>query len=132
MDIKIGNKKIMSVTANEIKCLDNDLLSSKDWLVEGLNGKINACYKRMRRQWEDILRKRGLAIPADDDDLITLITSQPDYANRMDRESAKIENEVVNICLVSGKKAKASCPWEVTRVRIFTKGTAPTTECEDH
>ena len=120
MQIKIGAKVIMDITTDDVKCMDNDLLSSKDWLIEGLKGKINNCKKRMFIQWIPILRSRSLAIPPTDSALIALILSQPDYKNRYDREDAIIGQDVENVCLVSNKKAKSSCPWETTKVKIFS------------
>lgn len=133
MQIKIGTKIIMEISAGNLRCLDNDLLSSKDWLVEGLKGKINHCKKRMFRQWIPILRDRSLDIPATDSALIALILSQSDYKDRRNREEVNSDTE--DICLLStggNKKAKATCPWEATRIQIFETGQAPTDECDVH
>lgn len=130
MQIKIENKIIYEISVKDIKCMDNDLLSSKDWFQEALTGKINNCKKRMFRQWIPILRGRNLTIPANDNDLIALILSQSDYKDRRNRE--EVNNDVVNICLDSGKLAKSTCPWMNTRVKIFTTGQAPTENCDIH
>jgi len=88
MDIKVGNKTIMTITVNQIKCLKNDIIDPEAWFVGALTGKVNKTKKRMFVQWVPILRERGLSIPADDDELITLITTQPDYLDREGREAA--------------------------------------------
>ena len=133
MQLKIGSKVIMVVSADDFSSLDNDLLSAKDWLVDGLKGKINNCKKRMFRQWIPILRNRSLSIPATDSALIALIKSQTDYKDRRDRE--EVDHDTEDICLLStgaNKKAKTSCPWEYTRVVAFETDGAPTDECDVH
>ena len=132
MQLKIGNKIIMEVSADDIFCLDNDLLSSKDWLQAGLRGKINQCKKRLFRQWIPILRERSLDIPATDSALIDLIKSQPDYKDRRNREEAEEGQTVKDVCLDSNKLAKSSCPWTNTKTIIYISGTEPIDDCDVH
>jgi len=86
MQIKVGNKVIMEISATDLKCLKNDLLDSEDWFVKALEGKINKCKKRMMREWIPKLRSKGLSIPANDEELVDLILAQSDYKNRAERE----------------------------------------------
>lgn len=134
MQLKIGNKVIMNVSSDDVKCLDNDLLSAKDWLVMGLKGKINNCKKRMYREWIPKLRERNLDIPSADSALIALILSQPDYKDRRDREDAAPGQTAVNVCRDSGKKAKPTCPWTNTETIIFRDDdpNLPTDDCDIH
>lgn len=130
MQIKVGNKVLMTISLDDISCMENDLLSPRDWLKLALRGKINACKKRWFRTAIPMLRAKGLAIPSNDSDLIALVKTQPEYKNRKEREEEK--NDVVDICLDSGKLAKSTCPLEKCEIQIFNKGTAPTNNCDVH
>lgn len=82
----------MEITPNEIKCLKDSILDPEAWFIEALIGKINNCKKRMFLSWIPKLRSRDISIPADDDSLIDLITSETDYKDRATRE-AEAENK---------------------------------------
>jgi len=86
MQIKVGNKIIMEISATDLKCLKNDLLDPEDWFVKALTGKINKCKKRMMREWIPKLRSKGLSIPPGEEELVGLILAQDDYKNRAERE----------------------------------------------
>ena len=92
MQIKVGNKVIMEISQQDLKCLKNDLLDTEDWFVKALTGKINNCKKRMMREWIPRLRAKGLSIPSNDEELVDLILAQPDYKNRAERD--KEEGEI--------------------------------------
>ena len=85
MILKLDDIEIMEISQYQVKCLQHDLLSPKDWLIAGVTGKIKNCKKRMFRQWIPILRERDISIPPNDADLIALILSQGDYKNRQER-----------------------------------------------
>ena len=77
-----------TLTIIEEAVLKNDLLDIQEWVNESLNGKIANCKSRMCEEW----RKKLYAdesvnqIPADDDELVTMIIARDDYKNRVDRE----------------------------------------------
>lgn len=75
------------------KCLENDLLDVDDWFEKAKDGKINKCKKRLMKEWYPKLMKDKNVdtIPANEEDLLNLIFSRPDYKNRVDREE---ENEI--------------------------------------
>lgn len=86
MQIKIDDKVIMEVSQTDTKCLKDSILDPKEWFISALMGKINNCKKRMFLNWIPKLRARSLSIPADDNNLIDMITSQADYKDRAARE----------------------------------------------
>lgn len=87
MQIKVGTKTLLTVSSSDLKCLDNDLVDKEDWFKKAIIGKINQCKKRLFREWIPKLREKNITIPASDDDLVTLIVSQPDYKNRAEKEA---------------------------------------------
>ena len=86
MDIKIRNKTIMTISQEDIKCLENDLLGIEDWIAKAIEGKINNCKKRMINQWIPRLRSKGEEIPSEDSALVDKITKHKDYKNRKKRD----------------------------------------------
>ena len=88
MKIKIDTKQIMEISDTDKKCLKNDLLDIEDWIVKAIEGKINKCKKRLIREWQQKLMDDPNVenIPANEDSLIELVTSRPDYKNREKRE----------------------------------------------
>lgn len=129
--MKFGNKELKSIEDWELKCLENDLLSYEEWLCEGpTEGKINNTMKRMFNEWIPKLRAANIAIPSSDEDLVNLITSQPAYKNRKQRE--EVENDIIVFCKDSNKRSKLACPFHRTKSTIYKKGTAPTEECDVH
>ncbi len=134
MQIKIGNKVIAEISANGIKCLEHWLESPKSDFQDHLINRVFLKMKRMFKEWIPILRERGLTIPAADDDLIDLITSQPDYKNKREREESVEGQTVKDICRNSGKLAKPTCPWINTRTIVFKEHNPnlPTENCDIH
>lgn len=88
MQIKVGNKIIMEISATDLKCLKNDLLNPEDWFIKALEGKINKCKKRLIKEWYQKLLKDPSVdtIPGNEEDLLNFIFSRPDHKNRKDRE----------------------------------------------
>lgn len=86
----------MEISQTDLKSLKNDLLDPQDWFVQALTGKINKCKKRMMREWIPRLRAKGLSIPANDEELVDLILTQPDYKNRAEREAESLTEETIN------------------------------------
>jgi len=88
MIIKIGNKQIMEITPNELKCLKNDLLDPEDWFKKALKGKINQCKKRLIREWyPKLMRDPSVdTIPGYEEEFLDFVFSHPDYKDRKKRE----------------------------------------------
>lgn len=78
----------------DLKCLQHDLLNIEDWVQNAITGKIAACKGRLIDQWLPVvIADRSVAtIPADEAEIIKLITSRADYKNRQERESIATEN----------------------------------------
>lgn len=93
MQIKAENKVIIEISAIDLKCLKNDLMDPEDWFVKALKGKINNCKKRLIKEWYPKLMKDPNidTIPANEEDLLILIFSRPDYKNRTAREVEESE-----------------------------------------
>ena len=70
--------------------LRNDLLDINDWVQKAVIGKVNNCKSRMCRTDGEYVQKlfadpTVTSMPADQDELIALIVSRPDYKDRADR-----------------------------------------------
>lgn len=72
----------------DLRILGNDLLDPLQWIEDAMIGKLNRCKKRlMRGGVETLLRKKSVEnIPTDEDLLLDLILSQPEYKNRVERD----------------------------------------------
>lgn len=88
MKIKVDDELIYESSATDDLCADNDLLSKKEWIKNAWMGKINNCKKRLLREWQPKLMADSNvdSIPANEEDLIMMIVSRPDYENRMQRD----------------------------------------------
>lgn len=82
----------LTVTINlseaDEKCLRHDLLDVDDWIRQAVAGKLNACRKRLVAEAHAVFRDdRSVdAIPTDDDALISMFVSRPDYMDRINRD----------------------------------------------
>ena len=88
MKIKIDAKQVMELSETDKKCLENDLLDIEDWIVKAIIGKINNCKKRFLNEWYPKLMADPNvdSIPANEKDLVEMVTSRPDYKNRKKRD----------------------------------------------
>ena len=80
----------VSVSAADLKCLENDLLDVEEWIRNAITGKINNCRDRLILEWSPRLLDDPAVktIPANRDELVNLITARTDYRNRVNREGA--------------------------------------------
>lgn len=85
--MKIFNNGV-TIADQDVKCLENDLLSIESWINGAIAGKINNCKKRLIREWYPrLLADTSIkSVPADEGELIDLITKHPEYQNRYQRE----------------------------------------------
>ena len=98
MQIKVGNKVIMEISDIDKKCLNNDLISIEEWIVSAIIGKINNCKKRLIREWHPKLMADAdvTSIPASEEDFINMVTSRPDYKDRVQRDK-EMEEEMAKM-----------------------------------
>ena len=91
------HKKEVSLTDLQQTILSNDLYNDTDnagldkWIQEAVDGKINACWKRMQRNWTTRLMDDPSftdPIPSNQADFVNLVTARPDYKNRKARDDA--------------------------------------------
>ena len=89
------HKKEVSLTDLQQTILSNDLYNDTvnagidKWVQDGVDGKINACWKRMQRNWTTRLMDDPSftdPIPSNQADFVALVTARPDYKNRKQRD----------------------------------------------
>ena len=89
------HKKEVSLTDLQQTILSNDLYNDTDnagldkWIQEAVDGKINACWKRMQRSWTTRLMDDPSftdPIPSNQADFVNLVSARPDYKNRKARD----------------------------------------------
>lgn len=78
---EIQKKIIAHVIPSEI--LDADLKRRIQWIITHLHDEI---FKDVKKEWLPIISQRYSSIPTDESQLAELITSQPDYKNRSQRD----------------------------------------------
>lgn len=78
----------VSLTDTDLKCLNNDLLDTNDWVEKAVQGKVSNCKKRMIKEWLPVLMDDPeiANLPANENDLVNLIVSHKNYKNRAARE----------------------------------------------
>ncbi len=93
MKIKVDDELIHESSVTDDLCVDNDLSSKKEWLKDAWIGKINACKKRLIQEWYPKLMADPSvdSIPANEEGFIELVTSRPDYKNRVVRDEEEEE-----------------------------------------
>lgn len=87
--------------------LRNDLLDIDKWVQDAVRGKINNCKSRMVRPDGKHIQKLFAdptveSIPANQDALIALITSRPDYKDRTAREAEALATKEAALIAASG------------------------------
>ena len=87
--------KTVSLTDLQQTILSNDLYNDTDnagidkWVQDAVDGKINACWKRMQRNWTTKLMDDPSftdPIPSNQADFVALVTAREDYKNRKARD----------------------------------------------
>jgi len=78
MDITI------TLSDDDLKCLNNDLLDVEQWVQDAVKGKIAQCKKRMVQQWTPRLMNdpNVTTIPASEKELIDVVVARSDYKDR--------------------------------------------------
>jgi hypothetical protein len=79
----------IDISDTDIKVLQNDILNIEDWINGAIAGKIASCKTRLLESWTPKLLGDPTVntIPANEAELINVITQHPDYLSRSDREA---------------------------------------------
>lgn len=92
MKIMIDNKIILDITETMKKVICNEIRSEafeadmERRIIYMIFEKYNACFKRLKEEWDTKLEQRGIeSIPTNKDKYAELVFSQPDYKNRSNR-----------------------------------------------
>lgn len=77
----------VTITPNEKKFMEYDLLSIQDWVHRAVVGKVSKCKDRMVREWDANLKadKNVTSIPTDETQWLNMVTSREDYKARTAR-----------------------------------------------
>lgn len=88
----------VTLTDEQVKCLEHDLISIEEWVQGAIDGKISHCRDRMVSPVRSPLAKNPeTGAPYTDAELVLLIVSDPGYMNRKQREeyeAAKLLAEI--------------------------------------
>lgn len=92
MKISINDVEFLTLSENQKAVIEFNVLSTQEWvenlLREYIANKFNACFKRLKEEWDTKLAERGIEmIPASPEAYAELVFSQPDYKNRSQRDS---------------------------------------------
>jgi hypothetical protein len=81
----------LELTDEEVKILENDLLSIYEWIAGAIAGKINNCKKRAAIAYREKLKAEGAEmVPANDDVAVAQLFAREDYKNRKQREAESL------------------------------------------
>ena len=68
---------------------DSDNAGLDLWIQNAVDGKINNCWKRMKREWtQKLMDDESFTdpIPSNQADFVALVTARSDYKNRKQRD----------------------------------------------
>ena len=79
----------ITINDTDLLALNNDILDAQEWIQGAVDGKVNACKKRMIAEWQPILFNdpNVTSIPATQDEFIQAVVARADYKNRAEREA---------------------------------------------
>ena len=81
----------IEISDADLKCLQHDLLNIEEWIQGAITGKIARCKGRLIDQWLPVViaDRSVTTIPADEAEIIKLITNRADYKNRVERDAVE-------------------------------------------
>jgi len=83
-----------TITDDEQKILENDLLDVVDWINKAIEGKINNCTKRAAKQYEEMAKVEKLpTVPTTEIAKAKALFARPNYKNRFFREQDAIQTD---------------------------------------
>lgn len=95
MKVKVDDKEVLTLSETQKKVIKNDIPEEVfqadmerrlNWV---LSHKYERCLERLKKEWIPKLADRVQSIPTNDEELATLIFSQPDYKSRSQREAER-------------------------------------------
>ena len=111
MKISVGGQVIFELSETHKKLMldsvteenfGEDLIRRLRW---GWVQKIEPCFKRVTEKWLPILKQRYESLPSDDDKLLELIFSQPDYKTRTQRDNEELVVKYQKIVAEHGQES---------------------------
>jgi len=94
MKVSVDSVDIFTVTDHHKDVFNDSIprdqvdLALKNAMFEILNHKYNACFNRLKREWEPKLLARGITtIPTDKDAFAELVFTQEDYKDKASRDA---------------------------------------------
>ncbi len=79
-----------TLTDEEVKFLEYDLINVRDWIDKAIDGKINNCMKRAASEYRMVASKENIAtIPAMEKVAANALIARPDYKNRAQRDQSE-------------------------------------------
>ncbi len=76
-----------TITDEEQKCLEHDLLDITDWINKAVDGKISNCMKRAAIEYREMAKNNGIdMIPVKDMACAEALFCCKEYKNRVQRE----------------------------------------------
>ena len=88
-----------TITDEQERCLNDNLLDIEKWIDDAIAGKINSCMKRMVSEWTKKLQDDPAvtSIPADADLMIAEVIARPDYKTRAERDAEEAAIQAARI-----------------------------------
>jgi len=93
MKISVNDQELYTLSETQIRVLLDEIPKDifeddmKRRLQYILLHKYQECFRKLKQQWEDKLRERGIKMfPADPDEFAQLVFSQSDYQSRSERD----------------------------------------------
>lgn len=79
----------ITLSEEEVKCLENDLLDIQKWVEDSLDNKIHNCRKRILQEWlpKLIQDPEVSSIPASESEILTQVMAHKNYKNRLQRDN---------------------------------------------
>ena len=78
----------LTLTDEEVKILEHDLLNIQEWIAGAIAGKLNNCKKRAAISYRETLKKEGAEmVPANDSVAVQQYFLRADYKNRKQRDA---------------------------------------------
>jgi len=93
MKISVTDQQLFTLSETQKKVIKNDIHADlfdedmKRRLQYILMHKYEQCFKRLKEQWDEEFRKKGIpSLPTDPDAYAELVFSQPEYKDRKSRD----------------------------------------------
>ena len=98
--IKVNDIEIFQISNTDEELLGQDLLEVDAEINRRMqyiiDHKVDQCFKRMKEEWVDSGKLEGLgvtSIPTNRDELVALITAQPDYMTKAQKIAKDIADK---------------------------------------